>query len=184
MFIRYDDLTIQLSHASNFDPFSADNSKSYTNAYIESNEFRNNSLHGISVYKNEDEISNAVIGAGGGATGIHQTCCLIKNDVLFVCCGQKVYALLLPSLNLYWDRTLDMATCFEIYEYEDDLIVHGEVEISRLTTAGETKWQFSGRDIFVTMDGKKEFQIIEGGITLIDFQGYKYVLDGNGKLIE
>jgi len=34
------------------------------------------------------------------------------------------------------------------------------------------------------MDGKKEFQIIEGGITLIDFQGYKYVLDGNGKLIE
>ena len=57
------------------------------------------------------------------------------------------------------------------------------MEISRVTTDGIIKWKFSARDIFVSADGEKEFEIIGKVIKLRDWQGYEYTLDSNGKEI-
>jgi hypothetical protein len=92
-----------------------------------------------------------------------------------------MYGLELPNLQLLWLKRLDFATCFGIYEYEDDLIVHGAVDITRISADGAIKWQFSGADIFVTFNGKLAFDIVGGEIKLVDFHGTRYILKGTGE---
>jgi hypothetical protein len=167
-----------------YDPESNDNLNHYSKFYkytADSNSIT--SAHGIRVFEHDDEISSAIVLRTGGATTVHPNSFSIKNDTLFLCCCSSICALSLPSLDLQWEQKCDIATCFGVYEYEDDLIIHGECEISRITYDGLIKWQFSGKDIFVTLDGRKDFEIIENKIIAIDFQGYTYQLNGNGELI-
>ncbi|WCT12423.1 hypothetical protein [Mucilaginibacter jinjuensis] len=138
--------------------------------------------HGIRVKENGVETSSVIICASGGATGIFENSYLIKNGVIFICCTDHVYALQIPSLDLIWKNNLDWATCFCIYEFGDDLIVHGELVISRVTTDGIIKWQFSGRDIFVTPNNKTvPFKIVGNEIILTDWQDYQYRLNAEGQ---
>jgi hypothetical protein len=79
---------------------------------------------------------------------------------------------------------LDFATCFSIYKYEKDFIVHGEIDISRITINGDIKWQYSGADIFVNLNGELSFDIVGEEIRLIDFQGNRYTLNGDGETVD
>jgi hypothetical protein len=180
----YKDFTIEVINDGSYTHGSADNISSYEIEYYDGDSSHTSSKHGIRISKDDEEISSAIICVGGGMTGIHKQAYIIKGDSIFICCGSMIYSLSLPILNLNWCKELDMATCFGIYEFENDFIIHGEVEISRLTETGDIKWQFSGRDIFVTLDGKKEFEIIGDTIKLIDFENYEYILDANGKEIK
>ena len=46
-------------------------------------------------------------------------------------------------------------TNFTIYKFKDDFIIHGELEIFRITKLGDIKWSFSGKDIWVNIEGKQ-----------------------------
>lgn len=184
MVTDYEDFKIEVFNDESYTPGSSDNITSYNIEYIDNkDEFRINQ-HGIRVFENAVEISSAVIGGHGGGTTVHKNSYIIKNYSILICCGSMVYSLSIPTLKLNWKKQLDMATCFGIYEFDDDFIIHGEVEISRLTKNGEIKWQFSSRDIFVTLDEKRSFDIVGKTIKLIDFENYEYVIDGNGKEIK
>lgn len=184
MNIQYLSYTIALFNDDDYIPDSADNANRYQFVYFEDNGFRPPSKHGIRVSENGVEISSAILFGEHGATTIHGRSYLIKQNVLFICCGDSVYALDLPTLDLKWKKQLDMATCFGLYDFNDAIIVHGEVEISKITLDGEVNWQFSGRDIFVNLNGESILKIENSTIIAVDFEGYRYKLDGEGKEIE
>jgi hypothetical protein len=183
MIINYRDFVIELIDDKYHTLNSVDNINTYTKTCSRDTTSRINSQHGIKVSENNIEISSALVCSDGLSTTVHSTSYFIKNDIIFLCCGKHLYALDIPTLQIKWFKELDPATCFEIYPFEDDFIIHGEITISRITALGEIKWEFSARDIFVNLNGHKEFEIINGQIKIIDFENYEYILDGNGKII-
>jgi hypothetical protein len=184
MISSYKDFTIEVINDESYTHESVDNISSYNIEYGDGDSYNSSSKHGIRISKDGQEISSSIIYEVGGSTTIHERSYLIKNDSIFICCGSMIYSLTLPMLKLNWCKELDMATCFGIYEFENDFIIHGEVEISRLSENGTIKWTFSARDIFVSMNGKKEFEIIGDTIKLIDFGNYEYILDADGNEIK
>jgi len=161
---------------------STDNSTNYKQSYCEN--IGDLNKHGIKINKDGIEISSAIICENGGGSTIHEKSYILKDNSIFICCGSKIYSLNIPLLTLNWRKELDSATCFGIYEFEGDLLIHGELEISRLTKEGLVKWKFSGRDIFVSMTGNKEFEIVGDKIKLFDFDNFEYLLDANGNEIK
>jgi hypothetical protein len=183
MIIHYKDFTVNIINENNYTFDSADNVLPYEAEYGSLNHLHSNK-HGIRILRDEHEISSAIICANGVGTSVHETSFIIKNDSLYICCGEQIFSLNIPSLTLNWNKEVDTATCFEIYEFENDFIIHGELEITRLTETGEIKWHFSARDIFVNINGKKEFEIIGNTIKLVDWGNYEYILDGDGKEVQ
>ena len=106
---------------------------------------------------------------------------LLDGDRLLIACGNEVFCILLPTLELIWHTQVDMATCFEIAPYQDDYITHGEVEISRLNKQGKILWQFSGKDIFVSpIERIPAFKMTPQGIDLVYFNYEEYHIDYEG----
>ena len=56
----------------------------------------------------------------------------------------------LPALTTRWVRQVDEATCFGVHICPDcrSLVSRGEIQISRITLAGDTLWRGGGPDIF------------------------------------
>jgi hypothetical protein len=182
MICYYKDFEIEVANESDYTPGSADNVRSYNILHTNNTDiYTATAKHGIIVRKDEIEVANAIVIGTGGATGVYENSYLVKNDAIQICCANLIYSLNIPDLSLKWTAEPDIATCFSIYNFQDDFIIHGEIEISRLTEKGIILWTFSGRDIFVNVNGKKEFEIIGDTIRLVDFQDYEYVLDANGK---
>lgn len=71
----------------------------------------------------------------------------------------------------------------EICPIEGGYIIRGETELFRYDQQLNRVWEFSGRDIFATPDGKKSFWVGKSTIHCSDWQGWRYVLDFDGKLI-
>jgi len=176
----YKNYTIEITDDRNYTIGSVDNITSYNQVVFDEGIIPT-SQHGISVKNHEDEINSIIICEGGGASTIHERSFIIDDGKIFLCCGDHVYCLELPSLTVVWKRKLDPATCVGIYEYKNEFLVHGELEISRIDKQGNKRWDFSARDIFVTQDGKESIEIKEDRIKLRDWEGYEYVIDENGR---
>lgn len=168
----------------NYNPESSDNVNSYDLVYsgIDLNSFLATSQHGIRIFnKNQEGIKSAIVRETGGATTIHDKSCVLTNDYILLCCCDKVYSLTIPELQIIWHSKLDPATCFAIYPYNDDYIVHGELQITRIDKAGNEIWNFYGKDIFVTSNDKHSFEFIGNKIKLIDWEENEYILNEDGK---
>lgn len=72
---------------------------------------------------------------------------------------------------------------FGIYRVTGGYIVYGELEIIMLDDHFQRKWDFSGRDIFVTNSSHVPFELSEKSIKLYDWEDNYYELDYDGKLI-
>ena len=152
--------SIGLVNETNYNPESADNIVVYDRFYGErpDNGVNPTSRHGIFLLK-DGKIERAVcISAIGGGTGIHPHCSVADGDLFLICCADSIFCLRLADLELNWVTKGDEATCFGIYQYGNNYIVHGELAISRIDRVGAILWQFSGPDIFTTLNG--------GGFTL------------------
>ncbi len=182
---KYQNLEIEVINEDNFDLNSVDNKLNYGKIYPTDSEleFNPTTKHGIRISKNGIEKQSALILGFSGATGIYKNSYLIKNGILLICCSNEVYSLNLADLSLNWKSEFDIATCFGIYEFNEDFITHGELQVNRIDQNGNIKWTFGARDIFVNPDGKTEFKINGNKIELIDWQGYKYELNANGELL-
>jgi hypothetical protein len=146
-------------------------------------EYQSNSHHAIYVREDDKTVASALLKGSAGATGVYDNSFVLIDDNLVTRCSNRVYAFVLPHLQLKWSKELDFATCLQLFEFEGDVVVHGECEITRITTNGDISWQFSAKDIFVNMNGHRAFEIIGKQIKLVDFQDYEYILDTNGKLV-
>ena len=71
----------------------------------------------------------------------------------------------------------------EIHAIKDGYIIWGECDIFRYDLELNQIWQFSGRDILVSLKKDEHFWIENSMIHCRDFLGWHYVLDFNGNLI-
>jgi hypothetical protein len=160
---------------------STDNNNKYDSIYLEGTEDCYSTLIGIKIYRNDSHFKSAIIGAQGGGTTIHETSHIIKSDRIVVCCSDTVFCLSIPDLELLWKTKSDAATCFQVFKYKDDYIVHGELEITRLGNDGKILWQQGGGDIFVTLNSsQEEFVIMPDYILATDWENRKYKFDFDG----
>lgn len=181
---QYNGLKVNVFDDSAFEPNSLDNSDDYSARYFGNDgELQPNSRHGIRVYSGEEVVGSCVLLASGGATTVHSHSSLLSNNRLLVCCGDTIFCLRIPDLRLDWQVKIDTAACFQVYSLDEDYLIHGEVDISRVDKDGNIKWSFSGSDIFVSPGGTNEFRLLDNVILLNDFSGNSYRLDLNGKVL-
>lgn len=181
---QYKDLTIEVLDEPIFKVGSADNNFNYTKSYFGNGaEEYPTSNHGVKIFQDDVQTNNCILIASGGATGIHQNSSLVDNDHLLICCCDTIFCLTLPGLKLKWKTQCDPATCLQIYKQQDDYIIHGELQITKLNKDGQIKWEFGGADIFVSIENEGAFTLEDDGILLTDFAKVRYKIDFNGKLI-
>lgn len=184
MILAYKEYTIEVTDDQAYKLHADDNSAFYSKIYNGTSAGGQNlhptAQYGVRVYLGEREIASVLICETGGYAGVQTHTCIIYEDTLLICCCDKVYALKLPDLTMYWKRKADPATCFGIYAWKDDFVIHGELHITRIDIHGNEKWSFGGRDIFVTPDGSSAFELRGDKIILTDWGAYTYKLDSNG----
>lgn len=128
------------------------------------------STHGIVV----DGKPFTVIGAYGGATGVHENSMTRVGNAAYFAFGDQIVSFDLIQKTMRWNLCIDSATCFGVYysKAHGALISHGELLISRFTPEGSILWQSGGRDFFTG-----EFNLLEDCIQAVDFEGREYRLD-------
>ena len=180
----YDNLTVEVFNDSTFSLNSNDNLNVYKNIYFgEDAEKHPSSKHGIRLFENDEEINNCLIIGSGGGTGIYENSSILDSGNLLICCSDSVFSISILDLKLNWVKKLDMATCFKILRIENDFVVNGEFEITRIDSLGNIIWQFGGADIFVSLDYEDSFQLNDNHIVLKDFTGTSYMIDFDGKIL-
>jgi hypothetical protein len=185
--LNYKNYQIEVINDSNYTINSIDNLKVYDTVFFQANKDKDKlystSKCGIIVKKSDTKIASAIICESGGATAITQKSFIIEDDRIWICVCNKVYCLEIPSLDLVWRKEIDFITNFSIHKVEEDFIIHGELDIKRITKSGEIIWSFGGRNIWVNPEGKTEFNIENNTIHLFDFESNEYILDFNGETI-
>lgn len=172
---------IELIDESNYKVNSTDNLFQYQQHYVNENKYTPTTQIGVKLYEGENIISNALIRSTGGASGIHQTSQILTNDRITICCSESVFHLSIPTLSLEWITKADDSTCFQIFMYKEDFIIHGELNITRLSSSGEIVWQNSGADIFTTEKGEDNFELKNEIIQVRDWNNQLYKFDLEGK---
>ena len=177
---RYDykNLVIEIVNEPTFTPGSADNAFQYSKCYYASDaqEYQT-SKHGIRIYTEGQLINDCIVIGSGGATGIYENSSIVDCDEILVCCCDTVFCLTVSNLELKWRTRADEATCFTIHKLDNDYIVYGELQISRLDRNGNIIWSFGGADIFVSLDEEESFKLEADHIALSDFNKKKYKID-------
>ena len=173
--------TIEVSDERAYVCGSSDNSRSYLNEYNLEPEYQPSSSYGI---KCVESGANCIIQAGGGASAITKQSLVFGDSVFWILVGDQLVCFSLPTLEPLWNKTIDSATGFELFLSPDGkgLIIHGELEISKVTFEGEIIWNTSGKDIFT-----EDFSVYEKHIEATDFNGEKYhikIKDGDNTLIK
>jgi hypothetical protein len=181
---QYQNLTIEVRDEPTYKLGSADNNFIYSKHYLgDGGQDYPTSKHGIKIFQDDQILESCIVIGSGGATGIHKNSTIIDNDNLLVCCCDTVFCLTLPNLDLKWKTRADQATCFQIFKQQDEYIIHGELQVTKLDKDGNKKWEFGGADIFVSIDNEEEFKLESDGILLTDFAKTKYKIDFDGKLL-
>ena len=178
------DFHIKLFDENDYKIDSEGNWFSYDKTFLNLDGIRPTSLVGIQLACDNVILKSSLIGATGGGTGVHEHSFALNGSLLSICCSDSVFCFDLPNLSLNWVTKADDAICFGIYNYRDDFIVHGEMQITRLSNHGEIFWQQSGKDIFTTAVGENVFTINEEHILVKDWENNVYKIDFDGKLID
>lgn len=185
--LNYKNYQIEVINDINYTINSADNLKVYDKVFFQGksieDKFYPTSKCGIIIKESGSKIASAIICESGGTTAITEKSFLIEDDKIWICVTNKVYCLEIPSLDLIWRKEIDFITNFSIHKVEEDFIIHGELDIKRITKSGETIWSFGGRNIWVNPESKTEFNIENNQIHLFDFESNEYILDFNGETI-
>ena len=176
---------IELSNESNYKKDSIDNTFDFDCHYFDGQEYEFSTQIGIKVFKNDNLIKSAIISACGGVSRIHGKSQVVNEERIVICCSNQIFSLSIPSLNLNWQTKADEATCISIFELNRDFIIHGELEISRISNGGKIIWQRMGADIFTTLEGKEDdFKLTDKYIFVTDWENRKYQFDFNGNEVK
>jgi hypothetical protein len=161
---------------------STDNAHTYEHVYgAENSRYRVTARHGVNTTEAGVSVSSAILLGTAGATGVHERSLHVENGMAYVCVSNSVFALSIPLLALVWELKVDDATNFEVFPVNEDMIIHGQLSISRISKGGQIVWQKFGSDIFVTAEGTDDFCIRDGRIHARSWDGRKYVFDLDGR---
>lgn len=175
---------VELLNESDCNLGSNDNLNKYLKNYLTESNFKLPTKIRIKIFENGAELNSAIIGAEGGATGLHKTSQIIESNRILICCCDSVFCLDLPTLNLNWKTKVDIATAFEIFKIENGFIIHGELEITRIDNDEKVIWQNGGADIFVSQNGNDDFEVKENFVKATDWDNRIYKWNLNGVEIE
>ena len=186
--IKVKDCNIEIFTDSTYSIGSVDNKNKYDDVFS-SGEYQPSTLIGLKLYDQQenDLIKSVLLTSDGGATGLHAGCYCVDEDSIAVCVGDTLCYLTLCDLSLLWQVKADAASCFGVYPFKNDFVVHGELEISRIDTTGKKLWGFSGKDIFTSPDSVPfRFEIANNHIFVTDWNGDLFKIDssGNGELVK
>lgn len=146
-------------------------------------EYKSSSQHAVIVYDGEKKVSSAIIVAAAGATSVSEDSTLICNNLLLVRCSNIIVSLTIPQLELIWMTAVDLITCFSMHVYQNTLVTHGELTVCRIDLSGNILWEFGAGDILLRIDGDNCFNMNTNSISLQNFNGDKYEIDYDGKLL-
>jgi outer membrane protein assembly factor BamB len=168
----FEDKTYEYNSNNNLNKYSFE----YLSEIIENDGFDNySSKFGIVVKENYKIINSAIILASGGYAGPPgEGRYVIEDNFLIICCGDTLFSISLSELKLNWKVKIDDVTAFDINKMNNDYIIRGELAISRINKDGKIIWQKYGSDIFVRIDDKFYFEIIDNNIFTISWDGRKY----------
>lgn len=180
----YNEFIIEVYNDQFYSVGSADNINEYNKIFFGDNATEYpTSKHGVRIIEQDKIVDNCLIVGSGGATTVHEKSSLINKNQLVICCCNSLFCLSLPTLDIEWITVADPVTCFQVFEHNNEYIVHGEMQVAKLDIFGKIKWEFGEGDIFASMDNQEEFRIVSDGILLSDFAKTQYKIDFNGQLI-
>lgn len=107
----------------------------------------------------------------------------LEDEILYCSLGFTFIAFNIETQEIIWKIRPDTAEIFEFYDLDNDFLLRGELSIHRIDKSGNIKWEFGGRDIWVNIEGKKEVEILQDRIKLIDFESNEYEIDYNGNIL-
>lgn len=113
-------------------------------------------------------------------------CCHVRLVVnrLIVVQFDQISQISLPDGRLIHRQRIDCpGGCLGFYPLKDGYLLHGEDAIVMLDEQLNTRWSFSGADIFASVTGKDAFILDNEKILLWDFQDNYYELDLSGRLL-
>ncbi|QUH31156.1 hypothetical protein [Vallitalea guaymasensis] len=180
--IELDEESMRIYNESQYTHNSTDNNRMYNKHYYGVNCNKQNVSTQIGIRYTVTD-ANVILLASGGVSGLHDTCYIVDQGTLLICVGDCIFSINIMDLSLNWVIQGDDITCFQMFKANDMYVIHGELGISAVTSDGEIRWCFRGRNIFVTPDGKDDFRIIDDKIHLTDWEGNKYILDLEGNLL-
>ena len=153
---------------------SADNKYKYDNVIDCTGGFCPSNKVGLQCRNDDVVFASILLLGGGGSTGLGEHTAAINGDSLFVGCGDSVLSIALPMLRVNWKTICDQVACFEVFynKTHNCIIVHGELEISRIETNGTKTWSTSGNDIF-----SGSFCVLDDHIVAEDFNNEFYKID-------
>ena len=118
----------------------------------------------------------------GPSYSYDDNCAVLEDKTLTVLQDNTITQIKVTDGTIIRHIEFDCFGCnFAIYRVKNGYVVYGEIEITMLDIEFIKKWSFSGKDIFVTVDGKQPFEIRDDIICLHDFEGNYYEIDFDGK---
>jgi hypothetical protein len=152
---------------------------SYTNEYNLAPDVQPSSSY---VIKCAQSGASCIVHTGGGASVVSNRSAILRGSSLLILVGDQIVCLTLPTLEKSWSKTIDSATAFQVYLSPDGegLLIHGEIDISKISFEGEVIWSTSGKDIF-----SEGFTVYDDYVEAVDFNGDRYsisIKDGTNTL--
>lgn len=177
--IKFENFTIEIFDDHSYKYESTDSINKY-NDILGNTNTEPSSKHALLLKYNGKIMKSLMLLGSGGSTCIHQKCYKKIDKNLYICVGDSIYKIYIPELRLVWSIKIDDATAFQINRMYDDLIVHGELSISRINQNGDIIWQNYGSDIFVTESGENNFKIVDNKIYARSWDNRNYVYNFDG----
>jgi len=181
--LRCGDAVIRLRHEDCYTLGSVDNPRRYDREYkLADDSFT--SFHGVECERSCGKASSCLVAGSGGTTTIHEHSAVMQESSLVLAVGNSLCRLAIPTLEMLWHRKIDTVTCFGVYWHmkQHCLVVHGELEISRVSLDGQIAWQTSGKDVF-----SEGFELFDDHAVAEDFNHNRYRIElatGDTKIIK
>ena len=181
MMLTIDPFILSIQEESSYSLSSTDNVNLYEHVYGNASDHSSTRV-GLVLKQEEQTCHTRLLCADGGPTGVHERMVLVEENFLLVAVGNSVFCLTLPELSLIWQTRADEASCFQLFAWHGGILVHGELNITYLSRAGNILWQFQGPDIFTTPEGFAGV-LTDQHFRIKDWTGSEYKLDVKGKLL-
>ena len=111
-------------------------------------------------------------------------CAVLDGEILTVLQNDTISQINIKDGALMFTKKFDCFGCnYGIYKVKKGYLIYGEIEILMLDFDFNLMWKFSGKDIFVSVTGKKAFELCEDSIKLYDFEDNFYEIDYDGNKI-
>lgn len=111
-------------------------------------------------------------------------CAVLEDEVLTVLQNNSIVQIDMNNGLILRSKKFECFGCnYGIFKVKNGYIIYGEIEILMLDFEFDKKWAFLGKDIFVSLSGKKSFELCENSIKLYDIENNYYEIDYMGNLI-